>query len=147
MGKRKALLILQSVFCVLTAVALIVADLSIYFEGVALKAEDPMADIYTAEAVAGKVVFVLPFFLIAVIVTLICAVLGVRDEKADKPAVRVDIKKNSEDGRLSGTALTAVRVVILALALICIVAGVINGSMTDVFIKASKICTECIGLG
>ncbi len=106
-----------------------------------------MADIYTAEAVAGKVVFVLPFFLIAVIVTLICAVLGVRDEKADKPAVRVDIKKNSEDGRLSGTALTAVRVVILALALICIVAGVINGSMTDVFIKASKICTECIGLG
>ena len=147
MGKRKALLILQSVFCVLTAVALIVADLSIYFEGVALKAEDPMADIYTAEAVAGKVVFVLPFFLIAVIVTLICAVLGVRDEKADKPAVRVDIKKNSEDGRLSGTALTAVRVVILALALICIVAGVINGSMTDVFIKASKLCTECIGLG
>ncbi len=147
MGKRKALLILQSVFCVLTAVALVVADLSIYFEGVALKAEDPMADIYTAEAVAGKVVFVLLLFLIAVIVTLICAVLGVRDEKADKPAVRVDIKKNSEGGRLSGTALTAVRVVILALALICIVAGVINGSMTDVFIKASKICTECIGLG
>ncbi len=28
-----------------------------------------------------------------------------------------------------------------------IVAGIINGGMRDVLVKAIKICTECIGLG
>ena len=36
---------------------------------------------------------------------------------------------------------------VLALALALIVAGVCNGSAGDVFGKAVKICTECVGLG
>ena len=39
------------------------------------------------------------------------------------------------------------QVVLVAAALIMIAAGVLNQSARDVFIKASKICTECIGLG
>ena len=37
--------------------------------------------------------------------------------------------------------------VVLALAVALIVAGVRNGSAADVFGKAVKICTECVGLG
>ena len=39
------------------------------------------------------------------------------------------------------------RLVVLALAVTFIVLGIVNGGMTDVFIKAINICTECIGLG
>jgi hypothetical protein len=34
-----------------------------------------------------------------------------------------------------------------ALAILMIVAGVMNGRMRDVLVKAINICTECIGLG
>jgi len=40
-----------------------------------------------------------------------------------------------------------IRLVIFILAIIFIIIGIFNGSMSDVLIKASKLCTECIGLG
>ncbi len=40
-----------------------------------------------------------------------------------------------------------VRGVILAVALVFIILGIVNGGMTDVLGKAVNICTECIGLG
>ena len=43
--------------------------------------------------------------------------------------------------------VTIVRTVLFLLALICMVHGIMNGSMTDVLNKAIRICTECIGLG
>ena len=39
------------------------------------------------------------------------------------------------------------RIALLAVAVMMIVAGTFNGSARDVFGKAVKICTECIGLG
>lgn len=39
------------------------------------------------------------------------------------------------------------RLIVLALAVVFIVAGILNGGMFDVFVKAINICTECIGLG
>ena len=39
------------------------------------------------------------------------------------------------------------RAALLVLAVVLIVAGVFNGSARDVFGKAVKICTECVGLG
>lgn len=38
-------------------------------------------------------------------------------------------------------------VTLLAIGLILIAAGLILGQNTDVFEKAVRICTECIGLG
>ena len=78
MNKNRILLIIQAVFCVLSALVLIAADLSIYFEGLALKEDDPMAAIYSVEAVAEKAVFVVPVLLAAVIVTIICSILGAK---------------------------------------------------------------------
>ena len=43
--------------------------------------------------------------------------------------------------------LTAVRIALLVIAIICIIDGVSNGGMWDVLVKAINICTECIGLG
>lgn len=40
-----------------------------------------------------------------------------------------------------------IRLVLVAAAAALIVAGILNGGMGDVLIKAIKICTECIGLG
>ncbi len=39
------------------------------------------------------------------------------------------------------------QVVLIAVAVVMIVAGVFNGGMNDVLQKAIRICTECIGLG
>lgn len=39
------------------------------------------------------------------------------------------------------------RAALYAVALALTVAGVMNGGMRDVLVKAVNICTECIGLG
>ena len=39
------------------------------------------------------------------------------------------------------------RIALLIVAVMMIIAGTFNGSARDVFGKAVKICTECIGLG
>ena len=146
MTKNKVFLIVQSVFCVLTAIALIVADLTIYSQGRMIKEIDPMADIYTVEAIAYHALWVLPLLAMSVIITIICAISGVRDENADKPVLKIDVGNNT-NGAVSVPAINIVRAVVLVLAIAFIVVGIFNGSMSDVFIKASKICTECIGLG
>lgn len=45
------------------------------------------------------------------------------------------------------TRKTALWAVLAAAAVLLIVLGVLNGGMQDVFVKAAKICSECIGLG
>ncbi|MCR4675900.1 MAG: hypothetical protein K5634_01560 [Sphaerochaetaceae bacterium] len=47
----------------------------------------------------------------------------------------------------SAFPVTGVRIAVLAAALIFIVLGIFNGSMSAVLAKAIRICTECIGLG
>ncbi len=40
-----------------------------------------------------------------------------------------------------------INIVILSAAAALLAAGIAGGGMRDIFIKASKICSECIGLG
>ena len=54
--------------------------------------------------------------------------------------------KKEENKSLAGKN-RLLRAVVLALAVVLIIAGVFNGSARDVFGKAVKICTECVGLG
>ncbi len=42
---------------------------------------------------------------------------------------------------------TVLRVLVFALAVTFLILGIVNGGAGDVFMKAIKICTECIGLG
>lgn len=71
---------------------------------------------------------------------------GVADFKIEEPISRVAkirafIKENEKPITLG------VRIAFVGCAVGFIIAGVINGGMTDVLNKAIKICTECIGLG
>lgn len=145
--KKSGLTLIQSALCVLSAVVLIMAALLIYFEGSAAKASDPMADVYTVEAIAAKAVFVLPVIAAAVVVTIICAVKGVKAEEKGRMPGDLPIQKNTGDEKIPASKLNIIRIAVILLAIILIIIGIFNGSFNDVFIKASKICTECIGLG
>ncbi len=46
-----------------------------------------------------------------------------------------------------GKRINIIKIAIFILAIVFIVIGIFNGSMDDVFIKASRICRECIGIG
>lgn len=48
---------------------------------------------------------------------------------------------------VNARAKAAARVSVLVLAFTLIAAGILNGGLYDVFVKAVNICTECIGLG
>ncbi|MBR1627889.1 MAG: hypothetical protein IJ679_01310 [Lachnospiraceae bacterium] len=147
MDKKRAALIVQSVLWVMTATVFIASVVSIYMSGMSLKAEDPMADIYSIEAIGQRAVIVLPFLGICIANSVLLVVLGMKDENADKAALHVDITKNTEGSPWPADKIRTARMAGIALAVICIIIGIFNGSMRDVFIKASKICTECIGLG
>ncbi len=146
MNKKTVLLTIEALLCVITAAVLIVLDLSIYMKGLTARAENPMANIYTAEAIADKAVFVLPLFVLIALVTILSTFLSVRDDNQDKAATGIDIGKNVANTGADNIT-NKVRLTVLALAIIFIIIGIFNGSMSDVLIKASKICTECIGLG
>ena len=145
MNRKSVLLIVQSVLCILCAVGLIAADLLIYFRGISEQESDPMAQIYTVDAVADHAVIIIPVMIVSLIVTVILLMLKIKDPNADRAVNVPGIRTNTAGERSSATAVA--RTVILLIAVAFIITGIINGSIYDVFVKASKICTECIGLG
>lgn len=57
-------------------------------------------------------------------------------------------KRQPEPAKTQNTkARHITRTVLYAAAVVLLVAGVLNGGMRDVLVKAINICTECIGLG
>ncbi len=63
-------------------------------------------------------------------------------EKGSAAGPEAEKTKKNAYGRIRG-----LRAALLVIALVLIVAGVFNGSARDVFGKAVKICTACVGLG
>ena len=139
MDKRKMLLYLQSALCILWVILMGAAAIRIYTTGLAYQAQGhPEAWIYTRE----KAVEV---------------IRGVRDEDQDKPVRDPDLmeiyKKERENPSGSGNGeerarkLKTAKIAVFAVAVVFVIAGIMNGSMEDMLIKAVNICTECIGLG
>lgn len=98
----------------------------------------------------------LPWTLIGLGILMISTVLQEKSMEREIVAAREQIKlekaggvKPETDGGKRQTADRArlLRIALLAVAVMMIVAGTFNGSARDVFGKAVKICTECIGLG
>ncbi len=142
---------IQSVLCFLTMAYPAICALIIYTQGLAAKAADPTAWIYSREIV-GK--YMLPFILLAIatiVMALVGILTGVRDEEQDKPVKSIEMKKNPVDDEASGkrknTILTITHCVVLAAAIALIIIGTVNGSARDTLYKAITICTECVGLG
>lgn len=104
--------------------------------------------------VVKMVLFVLPF--IAVMLLLSVAYVILRDRQIQK-IIEVE-KRLSQCGDPSAKGVTekvirrrkwipALRIILLCIGVGLVVLGCFNQSVRDVFIKATNICTECIGLG
>ena len=152
--RSKIFLVSQAVLCALVAVLLITGALSLFFDGTARQAEgDLFYYIYTRERVWDVLLPILPFFFLALGVTAAGLILGVKDEKAQKP-VR-DPRLLPDPGSLgskaaplkSGQKTRILRTVVLVIAVVLLVIGILNGGLEEVFMKGATICSECIGLG
>ncbi len=152
MDRKKIVMYIQAGLWVLWAVLMAAAAIHIYTEGLAYQADGhPEAWIYTREKAAAVFGAYAPVLLLAVVSTIACVVMGVRDERQDKPVADPDLisiyATEREERRTDEKRIRFARLAVLALAVIFIIAGIINGSMEDVIIKAVNICTECVGLG
>ena len=161
MKNVRLFLIIQSILYILLAGLLIAAVIGIYKDGAALRAEDPLAAIFSREIAAKALRKIAPAFFGAVGITVAGLILGVKSEEetgeeGDGSVSPVSWGKRRHrtvpcllpgiaENKVSGAK--KVRMVLLIAAIALIAAGVFNGSARDVFGKAVKICTECIGLG
>ena len=141
MDKRKVFLLVQSILCVVLALLLIAGVIAMYVQGSAAKADDPLARIFTRELVAQRLRPIAPLFFAALGVTALGLLLGVKDENGLSPVKGGRVESRAHGGKTLRTLL------LLLAALGLLAAGVFNGSAQDVFGKAVKICTECVGLG
>ncbi len=143
MNKTKIFLIVQSAVCILAVIMLSAAAIGIYRDGKARKAEDPTEYIYTREAAADAAAPGVKVLLAGLGLTVIGWLFGIRDEK-EKGIRPLPMEKPY---RIPESRLNKIRLVVLALAVIFIIAGIANGNMHAVLVKAINICTECVGLG
>ena len=147
-NRNKILLTIQSVLVIVIFLMLISGFIGIYWEGLAVKEADPLSWIYTREKVAEVLMPVLPVLVAGIILTFFGLVKGIRDENAARPARDAGLMLNGKAVQMNESgALLALRGALIIAALVMIAAGVFNGSARDVFAKAVKICTECVGLG
>lgn len=163
MKRTKLLWILQSLLCVALAVLLAAAVIGLYGKGLALKAVDPLSWIFTREKLASALGPVLPLLVMSLVVTVAGLVPGIRGKSGNRTvqekhaqgeveAAKAQSRPEKETGiqqqaPRAHQKIRMLRIALLALAACLIVAGVFNGSARDVFGKAVKICSECVGLG
>ena len=140
MKKARLFLILQSLLWVLLTLLLIAAVVGIYQEGTAAQAGNPLAWIFSRELVAQGLRPIAPLLFAALGLTAAGLILGVKAEDGLDPAKGGAVESRAQGGK-------PLRMLLLAAALVLIAAGLFNGSARDVFGKAVKICTECVGLG
>lgn len=140
MKNVRLFLIVQLVLCILLAVLLITSVIGIYLDGAAARAENPFAPIFSREIVAERFRPIAPLFFALVCLSAAGLILGVKDENGLRPIKGGKVDNKAPNGK-------TVRIILLIAAVLLIIAGVFNGSAKDVFGKAVKICTECVGLG
>ena len=107
------------------------------------------------EQVMGALaVHVFPWIILGFAVLIVSAVLQGRSIQREYDAIMERIREEKASGikaEVSSAAparnMNVLRLVILAVAVVFIVAGIRNGSMMAVVNKAIRICTECVGLG
>ena len=158
MDKKKLLIYINAALYSLWALLTVVSVVVTYRTGAAYRAQGhPEVWIFTREMVMKLFRKYLPLLLGAMIMTMICKAKGICDERQDKPVVYpeiIKIYKSERETVRNKAAETAnekririTRSVMLAVAVVFVIAGILNGSLIDMLIKAINICTECIGLG
>ena len=155
MGRKRIFMIIQSLLCVLSVIMLMSAAIGIYSEGRQKKAEDPTAAIYSREAAGEAAAPGAMVLLLGVCFSIAGWAIDIHDEDADKPvripefggAMKEQLKDKAAEAEDDHAKKNRIRLAVLIIAVICIIAGIANHNMRDILIKATNICTECIGLG
>ena len=158
MDNKKVMLYINSALYSLWAILTAGSAISIYLKGAAYQAQGhPEAWIFTREKAMEAFGTFVPVLALAVVMTLICVIKGIRDDSQDKPVADPDLisiyKAERETERdvqaeaAKAKKLQVVKITLLIAAVIFVIAGIRNGSMEDTLIKAINICTECVGLG
>ena len=135
--------ILLSLLCILLAVLICSAAVGIYREGSRRKEEHPLETVYTKEAVEDASAHIAPLLIVTAVMAGGGILLGAGDDRKMKSSGRIRDDRKSIDRKTQ----VILRAVLLTGAVVCIIAGIFNGGMQDVFVKAANICSECIGLG
>ena len=108
------------------------------------------------EMIASLWAHVVPWTGAGLVCLAVFAVLQGRSIRRECDAITVRIREEKASGIRPQPAEKATapelrrrraRFVLLALAVVFIITGIFNGSMTAVVNKAIRICTECVGLG
>lgn len=99
-------------------------------------------------------VHVFPWIILGLAVLIVSTVLQGKSIRREYDAITARIKEEKAAGIKAAPQaekparnVNALRFVLLAIAVIFILMGIRNGSMTAVVNKAIRICTECVGLG
>ena len=143
MTRTRIFLIVQALLCVLLAALLIGAAAGIYGEGAALReAGNRLAWIYTPEKAWQRLSVIAPLFFLSLGMTVCGWMLDVRERDTKLPPL-LPVSPIPAHPR----GVHAVRVVGFIAAAALVVAGVLNGGLRDVLVKAINLCTECVGLG
>ena len=107
------------------------------------------------EQVMGALaVHVFPWIILGMAALIASAVLQGKSIRREYDAIMARIKEEKAAGIKAEPQapapvrnVSALRLIILAIAVVFIIIGIRNGSMTAVVNKAIRICTECVGLG
>ena len=106
------------------------------------------------EVMGAFAVHVFPWIILGLAVLIVSAILQGKSIRREYDAIMVRIKEEKAAGIQAGPQTekparngNALRWLLLALAVVFIILGIRNGSMTAVVNKAIRICTECVGLG
>lgn len=94
MDKAKIFMTVQSVVCILAVIMLSAAAIGVYQKGVERRAEDPTAYIYTTDEVSDAASGGVKVLAIGLCMTIIGWILGIRDEKADKPVKDIECMRD-----------------------------------------------------
>lgn len=142
MNRKKLYLWVQSLLCVLIVLLLAVNAIALYREGVAARAEDPLAQIFSRETVAGRLRQLVPLIGLGVGLAVAGLILDVKDGRAARADTGGKVQHPAE-----APGAKTLRTVLLIAAVCLLLAGIINGGAQEVYAKAVKLCTECVGLG
>lgn len=100
--------------------------------------------------VAAAVLYALPFILVLLGGSIAYVYVQHAMMKKESTALKAAIaagERTAKAEKKKAPILLVARLALLVIGVALFIMGTQNGSMQEVFIKATKICTECIGLG
>ena len=140
---HKAVLWMIGILAVSICAGLITGGILLYTNGTAAVAAGTAETVFSREKAAGVLrLFLIPTLILADLL-IVAAAAGIKVNYKSFPAAG---KPDGSVGAYRGPGTMRIWLVLI-LAAGLITAGILNGGLNDVLIKAINICTECIGLG